>query len=662
MALPVASLIQDRRQLDELKNALLNRRRQLIQFWRPLSLRQDYWANMYTLLDVLQQSKPLGVARRFVSNEPRTGFDAALSILTRNPIPWRIPLLGSDEENQEERRNIGRVERSLEGIVYDLDELFGMRGQMPFWKQVGFQGLLRGMIWGKVQVSTEALQYRRSPLVGEIYDSRMVYPHFDQWGLNHIIIEKPTNLGDMVASYPGAWGDMEGNAAYDQNTAALRLEYWSNDRGDKKGIHAVLGSVGTPVSTSAFTGMTVGETVSKDSRWLIPPYFHGYSYDDLPVVGVPVNGAHIAHKPAVLSPIEQRLQERADLLAMESLAWYGPSSWVAEMGRGILSAVEEQVPQYNELIATIFQHFTMETYPTWVFKTPTGELPEFTPGIGAHIPLTPQDAVERLVPTPISPDAYRLVSILQEERQKGILSNILQAQMPFSGTGVLHQQVTHAALNSIEPYYSGMQQFGIRMGTSLLGQLKRAAPILAPFELQSMTPKKTYFRIEFNPLTDLDQNRHYRPVPFIKPALPDDLTVRMTAARMALDPRRPMMSLITVLEDILQVDDPAAEADRIWFDLAEQDPVLILEHMAQALERHGEMEMAARIRQNEFATKFVEDMRIRQLTGNTPGREGFQVPGPEAGPLALSTQRTGTEQNLPPEMAAAGAMGMTAGV
>jgi hypothetical protein len=204
---------------------------------------------------------------------------------------------------------------------------------------------------------------------------------------------------------------------------------------------------------------------------------------------------------------------------------------------------------------------------------------------------------------------------------------------------------------------TGMQQFGVRMGTSILAQLQKAAPIIGAFELQAATPKKTFFNIEFDPSTELDAGRHYRPVPVMKPALPDDLTVRMTAARMALDPRRPMLSLMTVLEDIIMIDDPAAESDRIWEDLAQQDPVIILENMAMALERHGEKEMAARIRQTEFATKFVEEAKIRQITGSVPGQGGFAVPGPEAGPLSLNTARTGTEQNLPAGAEGAGATG-----
>ncbi|KKK81870.1 hypothetical protein LCGC14_2809090, partial [marine sediment metagenome] len=62
------------------------------------------------------------------------------------------------------------------------------------------------------------------------------------------------------------------------------------------------------------------------------------------------------------------------------------------------------------------------------------------------------------------------------------------------------------------------------------------------------------------------------------------------------------------------------------------------------------------IRQQEFATKFVEDQKIQQITGGGQ-RPGFAIPGPEAGPLAMSTQRTGTEQNQPPGAEGLGAMG-----
>ncbi len=658
MAIPEQALVRGAHDQEDMKIAILRRHRELKQHWKPLTLRQNMWEGMYFLLDAFQQSKPRGVASRFISNEPRTGVDAALSILTRNPTKWRIPLLGAGDENQETRRQVGQIERTLEGLVYTIDELFTDRLQASLWRAATFQGLLRGMIWGKFHITTEALLYRRAPLIAEVYDAYQAFPHLDQWGLNHIIIEKDTNLGDLVTSYPGIYDDMlERGSAYNPNTPALKLEFWSNDRGERKGMTAVLGSV----STTSAAGMAIVDMMGKDARWLVPPFLHGYAYDELPVVGVAVNGAHISHKAPLFSPLEDRLSERADLAAMDSMAWHGPNSQVAETGRSILSSVEETVPQYNEIVATVFQHLRLNTYDTLVFKTPTGELPDFERGIGASIALNPQESVESLRPQPMSADAYRLLELLQNERQKGVLSNVLQAVTPNLASGVLLQQIEHAALGSIDVYMKGLRDFGTRMGTTLLAQMQKAAPILGAFELQSGTPSKTFFNIEFNPLTDLDQTRHYRPVPVIKPALPDDLTVRMTAARMALDPSQPMMSLMTVMEDLLNIDDPVAEMDRIWEDLAQRDPVIILEQMAMALEKHGEMEMAARIRQQEFAQKFVEEQKIQQITGGGP-RPQQPLPGPAAGPLSLSTQRTGTEQNFPEGAEGLGVMGQRVSV
>jgi len=594
-------------------------------YWKPLHQRQDYWMSMFTLLDTIQQSKPLGY-RRFISNEPKTSVEAAQAILTRNETRWRIDLTREETEGDEERRIVGKIERTLSGIIYDVDEMFSMRGEMPFWKRIAMQALLRGWIWAKVHVTTEALNYRESPLIADVYDSRTVYPLFDQYGLNCVIIERLCTLGELVMLYPDRFGEYELKKEYNQWTPAVKVEYWSNSRGNQPGITCTIATVGEAAREANYHLLET--PLGAGSRWVIPPYEHGYPPAALPIVGVPVNGVNIEAKPALTGVLEQRLSERADLMAMQLLSWHGPGTWVADTGRSILSSVEEQMPQYNELIATIFQHFTIGTYGTWVFKTPTGEIPEWEGGIEAKIALRPEEDAKRYEPTPINADAYRLVDILTSEREKGTLSAILHAVGPFQGTGVLFQQITNSALNALEPYVDGMKQFGTRMGGSILKQMQLAAKELRPFEVSTPTAKASYFRIEFNPKTDLDSHRRYRAVPVMKPALPDDLTVRLTAARMALDPRRPMLSLVTVLEQILQQEDPEGEVDRIWEDMASMDPVLMADQLADAMERLGEPEMSARMREQEFRMKFVEDLKFRQMTGNIPGAPGGGAPGP----------------------------------
>jgi hypothetical protein len=625
-------------QADALKKEIGFKLKMAKNYWRPLNTRQDYWSSMYLLLDPIQQMKPIGY-RRFVSNEPRTSVDSAVSILTRNDSFWKIdqmqdPLIGMDE-----RRSIGRIEDVLKGLIEDADESFTRRGRMPFWKTAAYYALLRGWIWGKAHITNSALDFKDSPLITTLYDPRTTYPHFDDWGLSFIMIETETNLGNLVMNYPDTFEEMDDLAKLDANSPAVKIEYWSNTRYGRPGVTGVLAIV-QPNSGENTMSAQMGAfyenplSANTDSaRWIIHPYFHGYTPSQLPVVGVPVNGLPIETKPVMHPMLASRLEERADLLQVQTQNWMGPGTWQADSGRSILSAVEDQVPQYNELVATIFHHFSLSAFGQWVFQTPTGEIPEFEPGIEAKIALRPEERVQRLDMAPVNSDAFRLMQLLQEEQQKGVLSNVLQAATGFQGTGVLFQQVSNAALNSLEPFVDGMEKFGTAVGRTIISQMQVAAPDLKPFLISATGRSKSYFTLEFDPKTDLDATRKYRPVPVFKPALPDDMAVRINAARFALDPRRPILSLKYVLENILQVDDTQGEIDAMWEDLANQDPVIVLEHVGAALDRMGESDMADRIRGNEFKAKFVEDMQWKQMQAQAGGQGGGGVGGEQQGSM-----------------------------
>lgn len=635
---------------EALKKTITQRLRYGKQFWRPLHARMDLWYSMYLLMDPIQQIKPLGY-RRYISNEPRTAVDAAVSILTRNDSFYRIEQLEMPGENAEIGRTIGKIERTLDGMISDADELFTMRGQPRFWKQVAWQALVRGWVWSKWHVTNAALEYRQSPMLMSVYDARAVYPKFDMWGLHYVCMGADSTLGEMATLYPETFPEFA-DSKFDPNSPALKIEYWENDRNGQPGVTGVLavvlpqtqGQLGLSYTNlGQFYDDPLGVGGSQ-ARWIIPPYYHGYRPEQLPVVGVPANGAAAQTKPSVHPLLASRLEERADLYAIHQNAWTGPGTWQSDSGRSILSAVEDQVPQYNELVATILHHFSLSAFGTWIFKTPTGEIPEFDPGIEGKIALRPEEDVRRAEIQPINADAYRLLALLQDEKQKGTLSNVLQAATGFQGTGVLFQQISNAALNALEPYHDAMELTGMMGATSALEQMKVAGSALKKFEVVSQSRSRSYFRIEFDPRVDLDAHRKYKPIPVFKPALPDDLAVRINAARLALDPRRPILSLTYVLENILQVDDAQGEIDRIWEDIANTDPVIVLEQIAQALDRLNEPDIAQRIRDNEFKTKFVEEMRFRQATGGAAATDGggLNLP-PSSGGGQFNTQTNGPD-------------------
>jgi hypothetical protein len=597
-------------------------------FWKPLHDRQDYWLNMYLLLDLMQQSKPLGF-RRFVSNDPQTAPDAAISMITRNEAFWRIDM-PAGEIGKEERAFIGEVERALGGIVDDVDEMFLLRGEMPFWKQAAWFAVMRGWIWAKLHVTKAAIDMGRdSPLLAEMWDSRQVYPTFNGLFMSDVLAEKHSNLSEVQDQYPEKAENVEGT---DGNSPIIKVEYWSNTVGDRQGVTGTLayvnpveaGLMGTPTPDAA--------PIAGGAVWLQPPYRHGLKPNALPVVGAPVNGIPIKTKPLTGELVDYAMRQRADRIGVQPPSWHDPSGWVAESGRGLLASVEENIPQYNELVATALQHFSIGTYPTMVFWTASGELPPYKEGMNAKIPLRIGEQVQRMEPTPINADAWKLLAILQDERQRGMLSNILQASSAGGATtGAMLQQILHAALNALEPFSSGLKSFGQLAGSHILAQLQ-ASKDLPRLDLVSRSGR-SYFRIDFDPASLGD--RKYKPIPIFKISLPQDLQMKAQVARILLDPRRPIMSLVTVLDQVLEYDDPEGEIKRMFADIANLDPIIVLERVATALEEEGEVEIANRIRQTEFQQAFVKEAQFRAISA--------QIAGPSA-ETGATTATGGNEQ------------------
>ena len=157
-------------------------------YFRPWHQRQDLWMNMYLLLDLMQQSKPLGF-RRFISNDPQTAVDAAVSIMTRNDLFWQIDL--KEGMTREERAQAGKIERALSGIVDDFDELLTTRNEMTWKRQAAYMALLRGAIFAKYHVTQAAMEMGRpAPFLVDFYDPRFSYPCTDGIGLSYFITEK----------------------------------------------------------------------------------------------------------------------------------------------------------------------------------------------------------------------------------------------------------------------------------------------------------------------------------------------------------------------------------------------------------------------------------------------------------------------------------------
>lgn len=607
---------------------------------KPAFDRMDYHMAMYQLEDLVQQSKPAGFAK-FISNDPMTAVDTAQSILTRNDTFWDSDLLDIPGADVEEREKVSHIEAAMGGIVHDFDMLLTSRGEPRFWKQAAWYALLRGWVWSKFLVTEDSGRDDGVPFQGEFKDPRGALPLFDGGGLHSVLFGTEISLAQLLSDYPDneELQRLAGDDEYDLDLSqrVYKIEWWDFRTYKMTGVLAAW--PGDTGSYSFHLSWAQGSKFPMRGTWVQEPFLHGYDSVTSPIVGVPVNGLPMKTRPPIPQSIQASLAERASLHHFRLPTWHGVNGHVADQGRSILAAVEEAVPQFNEIVASVLHQYAKEAYDTLFIHTRTGDLPPLQFGAGAVNPLRLEERVDRMNANPVSSDAYRLLGILSEEKQRGILSNILQATTQFQGPAFLFAQVGEIALNALEPFKDGMQTFGTHFARSMMQQL--AVAKVGTLDLVARARNRTYVSISFDPATALE-DRQYLLVPRFEPALPDDLAIKAQTARLLLDPRNPVMSLETVLQRVFNHPDAAGEQDRIWANVANTDPLIVLMRIAKALRDEGLDELADEIEAQKFAMAFVRHMQQAQLTGG-------QLPG---------GQQTSAGAGLGPEAGGTGAPGM----
>lgn len=625
-----------------------------VRHWKPAHDRMDYWFAMYELMDAIQKAKPSGYFR-YISNDPKTAVDTAESILVKNDVFWDIDQLDDPDATEEVRARGSRIESALGGLVDDLSMLMLRRGEGTFWEQAAWFALLRGWVWGKFIVTEESGRDDEVPLQGEFWDPRQVLPLFDGGGLHSVIAAKQITMSQLISDYydnENIQRMMEHADEYniDLGAQAYKMEWWDFRRYQMTGVLATWPGDKSHHSFEISWGGSA--KMPMNGVWVIEPEVHGYTSVNSPIVGVPVNGLPLKTRPEMPQRVQAELATRASLHNVRTASWEGPEGWISNLGRGILHAVEEHVPQFNEVMAIILQKFAQEAYDTLFVHTRSGELPELDIGFGAVNALRIEERVDRMQAAPASNDAWRILSILTQEKEKGTLANILSAASAnFQGPGYLFQQIGNTALLALNPYKNGLMNFGTMFSQSMLHQLRDVNP--GVLDLVHRSRADTFISISFDPMELEDRN--YKVVPRFEPAVPDDMAIKAQTARLLLDPRNPVMSLEDVLQRIFRHPDAAGVQRRIWADVANREPMIVLMNIVQSLRAEGQDELADVMEQRLFQQSFIQDLQNRQLMAMM-GMQG-QLPGGEAtsagaglGPEGGGTGAPGAAQEgMPPE-------------
>ena len=607
-----------------LANEIVRRER----MWRPRHRRMDYWYQAYLLYDAWQDNKPLG-ERRFVSNEPMTIVDTVHRILTRFPISWWVAVDQYEKTDQDTEKLYGDIERSLYGFMEDINEDLMDRGEMTFDKGAAYHALVRGMIASKVHLTEKGS--RPSNIVAVNYDPRFVLPSYDGRGLSSVVAMTPLTLGELQDEYP----DIQVDGSPD--LVATKIEVWDRV---KTGL-----------------AFSIGQNRQSITGWCIPPVEHGFFGADgenqegkvnkLPFIIQDVNGLPFREKPSSIFTTSNGLgpttpQELRKMTGSYGFEWRTSKIPIAERGRSILASIEKHMPQFNEAVASIWQHFSLDTFGVYFLANRGAMVTEEQQkalGSGALIGIERGDSVQRFAPTPVSQAALQFLAIIQQEREKGTIASVLQAVGEFR-SGFQQARMEQSAMNAIEPFHFGHRTWATRVGQLIVDQMAAGSftkPISLSYKRDVGAGTRTFFRMEFDPksLKGL-KDAGGKPMRIlvaaeIEPALPVDMLERANIANVLTNNRRPLISRSTAQEKILKLPDPQRENERIWEDTAQTDPVVVMEEIAMALDRVGKSDVAKMFRDRQGQAMLMQALQRMQLGGQMGMMQGAMGGGQGGG-------------------------------
>ena len=627
--------------IQDLESQILNRKRDM----KPRDQRMDLWHSMYLLIDEFQSAKASGLVK-FISNEPRSIVDLGVNVMARHPLRPRIPMTYA--QTDDEREDYGLIEHGIKGAIHDIDRQMNKRGLPSSRKIAAWQLLLRGWAACRIELVKDP-----SPLDYEPWDMRFVLPLFDRRGLHSTIYETMTNWADVLEAYPAVAEQLQRTqgSVYGEDLGMWVYQYEFWDRGYK----AV--AVTTPKKRELSSGRSTRRGAQGDLIWAEAPSLHKHKDENdqptIPVIIVPTHGLPFFNTPKSVrsgqigrSPAEIMSSTPAQLPV-----WKKQGGWVADQGRSILAAVEETVPDFNELVSQIWQVMDDEVGGTYAHYSLDGQKKDIVIGRGAVNPMKLQDRLERIPPMLASPDTYRLVELIGIQIQQGTIDQkLLRGLEQFQGSGFLRSQMENAAMNALGPWVDSFDFYHSELAQSVLNQLyhKRGQA----FQVMAEGSDRRLFKMEFGP--ESVKELHFIEMKS-KPALPDDLAVRVNIATQLANPARPLASIQTIFDKVLEWEDSEREKKLLFDDLADLDPLVVLLRMQNRMIERGLPEIAKIFGQQAFSQAFLLQAvtsRMQQQAsggGGVPGRPneggaGLGMTGPEAAPpetAGIETGRTG---------------------
>jgi len=404
--------------------------------WATRNRKFQDWYNIITLKNELEQAGMESVA----GNDPRTGFNLGLHLLTSSIISHRIP---SDDLSEDEIAAASYLERFISKHGWSrLENRYRRKGRQSWLRDM--VALLLATGWYSVfAVPTDA------ELIAEVWHPADVFADFGDDELvecAHIYSISAAEANRKVKTM--GWG-IRGRI----NSSLNVYDHWRFD-GDGDVVNAIV------------LGRELVKDYTKHTQLNRIPWFVS------PVGGLPDRGS---------------LSQGA--------------KWQEHFGESLVATNEDLTLNYNKLLTFAQQLMRDTANPRWVEKS-RGDTPilkeENMFKRGAIFRMTPEDDVGALQVPAIPVEIRTMLFDYQNMLQRGMFPWILFGNIQQQITGYAMSQIASAAIQTLTPYYLAIKGLLSDIDNFWLEGLLKNGNRPYRFEKPANFPEDVEFDVDFN--------------------------------------------------------------------------------------------------------------------------------------------------------------------
>uniref|UniRef100_A0A6M3KGJ6 Portal protein n=1 Tax=viral metagenome TaxID=1070528 RepID=A0A6M3KGJ6_9ZZZZ len=465
----------------------------------------------------------------YLTNEARALTDKTSEVLAaRQPI-IRLPVT---VQREPERRKMSGGERFMDGILREIN----IR-----WRRQGHNAWLADAAWyttmGSVCIYRRIVRGRGGEVQfhADVWDPIQVFPVYTGGGLTELYrIYRTTPIEVRTLAQANGW-PLDGlTGELEKDAVEITNAFWVEDGGGS--------------APAVYACTLVGGKV------LQPPSEYEHWNGRIPVAIYPAGG----------TPYRGFDYEDGNVMIPD---W--PTSW----GQPIFAANREVYKALDKIITWEMRLTRKYALPMAVEYTEQGEARVTTRDIetGAVVHMKVGEKLEYPNPPTMPQERREILQYLGGAAQRGGISNIAFGELGMELPGVAVERLLAATKSTLLPYQETLEFAISDMLLGFLEEFKRGG-----YGKVKLAVKQNYggeglqvFDEEFS-AKDIPQTTYLAVQ--LPMGLPDNMIQKMTMARTAIPGNQPLLDVITIMEDILNVADPDLVLDRIQEMLVQANP------------------------------------------------------------------------------------------